>query len=249
MAAAILRPLSSILALVCSVPAWKPRPAGPILLAVNDLTAVDPEQFIGAVKPRLERQDLCGLMDLLKSRWSCDQLRSLLHGDHLDAKKVALLAIGLVGTPCTAKELAVELRHPDKVVNEMAEHALWSVWFRGGSAQANHELARGAQALERRDFEHAISHFDRAVGFSPDFAEPYNQRAIARYLLEEYERSIADCERAVEHMPCHFGALAGMGHCYAHLGQRRQAVEAYERALEINPHLDCVRRTVEALKA
>jgi len=36
-------------------------------------------------------------------------------------------------------------------------------------------------------------------------------------------------------MPCHFGAWAGLGHCYAHEGRLAEAVEAYERALEINP--------------
>ena len=218
-------------------------------MAEMDVPAdIDPTEFIRAVQPLLERKDLNGLLSLLHSRWTCDQLRSLLHSNHLDAKKVSLLAVGLVGTPKTAPELAVELRHPDPMVNEMAEHALWSVWFRSGTPQANHELARGAQAIERREFEHAITHFTRAIEINPEFAEPYNQRAIANYLRERYEESIPDCERAVERMPCHFGALSGMGHCYAHLGKRREAVEAYERALEVNPHLDCIRQTIEHLK-
>jgi tetratricopeptide (TPR) repeat protein len=215
---------------------------------VKDTSVIDPGQFVAAVQPLLERRDVGGLCRLLESRWSCDQLRTLLHSDHLDAKKVALLAVGLVGTPCVAGELAVELRHPDKIVNEMAEHALWSVWFRGGSPAANHELARGAQALERRDFPHAIGHFDRAIAESPDFAEAYNQRALAHYLMENYEPSIADGAAAVERMPCHFGALAGMGHCYAHLGKPREAVESYRRALEVNPHLDCVRQAIDEIE-
>ena len=218
---------------------------------MKDTSAIDPEQFVRAVRPLLERKDAPGLLTLLKSRWSCDQLRSLLHSnlpEHLDAKKVGLLSLALAGTSCSINDVALELRHPDKVVNAMAEHALWAIWFRGGSALANHELARGAQAIEREDYPHAIRHFDRAIADSPAFAEAYNQRAIARYLAEEYEPSIADCARAVELMPCHFGALAGMGHCYAHLGKAREAVEAYHRALVVNPHLDCVRQAVGELE-
>ena len=49
-------------------------------------------------------------------------------------------------------------------------------------------------------------------------------------------------------MPCHFGAWAGLGHCYAHEGQLVDAVEAYERALEINPHLDGIRQAVAELR-
>jgi tetratricopeptide (TPR) repeat protein len=215
---------------------------------VKESSVIDPDHFIQAVQPLLERRDVCGLHTLLKSRWSCDDLRTLLHSDHLDAKKVGLLALAMVGTACSIPDVAVELKHPDKMVNEMAEHALWSVWFRCGSPPANHELMRGAQALERKDIPHAIRHFDRAIEHSPDFAEAYNQRATARYLLEEFEPSIADCQRAVELMPCHFGALAGMGHCYAHLGKPREALAAYERALVVNPHLECVRQTVAELK-
>jgi tetratricopeptide (TPR) repeat protein len=215
---------------------------------VTDTSAIDPKQFIHAVQPLLERKDLPGLMALLKSRWTYDQLRSLLHSNHhLDAKKIALLAIGLVGEKCCVNELALELRNADPMVNEMAEHALWQVWFRCGTSPANHELARGAQALERRDFPHAITHFNRAVEMCPDFAEGYNQRAIAHYLMEAYEPSIEDCLRAVELMPCHFGALAGMGHCYAHLGRRAEALDAYRRALEVNPHQHCIQQMIEQL--
>ncbi len=216
---------------------------------MKDQSAIDPDAFIESVGPLLERKDLTGLLALLKTRWTYEELRALLHSDrHLDSKKVALLALGLVGGKCCVPELAVELRHPDRMVNEMAEHALWSVWFRCGTPQANHELARGAQAIERRDFPHAIKHFDRAISQSPDFAEAYNQRGLALYLMEEFEPSIDDCRKAFELMPCHFGALAGMGHCFAHLGKAEQAIECYQNALEVNPHLDCVRQAIEELK-
>ena len=187
-------------------------------------------------------------MCLLKTHWSADQIRELLNSRHTDAKKVALLALGLVAPSCCIAEVARQLRDPDRVVNEMAEHALWLVWFRAGTPQANHELARGAQAIERKEFEHAIKHFDRAITLCPEFAEAHNQRALALYLMERFEPSIESARRAVELMPCHFGALAGMGHCYAHLGKSCAAIENYERALAVNPHLDCIRQTIAELK-
>jgi len=210
--------------------------------------SIDPDKFISAVQPLLKRQDLPGLMSLLKTNWSPDQIRGLLNSSHIDAKKVALLALGLVAPSCCIPDLAAQLKHPDPMVNEMAEHALWSVWFRCGTPQANHELARGVQAIERRDFDHAIGHFDRAVELCSTFAEAFNQRAVALYLMENYEPSIESCQHAVDLMPCHFGALAGMGHCYAHLQRTPEAIDAYERALAVNPHLECVRRTIAQLK-
>src|SRR5215213_8095806 len=164
----------------------------------------------------LERMDLQGLHDLLKSDYTSDQLQQLMTTKHTDAKKVALLAVGLVGRACCLPALAIHLNDPDPVVHEMTEHAMWNIWFRlGSSPEANHQLARGAQALERKDYEHALNHFNRALELDPEFAEAYNQRALAEYLLERYDDSIEDCRRAVQRMPSHFGALAGMGHCYA----------------------------------
>jgi tetratricopeptide (TPR) repeat protein len=103
--------------------------------------------------------------------------------------------------------------------------------------------------MSRREFDAAKSYCTEAIRIDPDFAEAYNQRAIVHYLQEEFQKSIDDCWRATERMPCHFGAWAGMGHCYAHLGQHSEALESYQRALEINPYLDCVKQAVQELKS
>ena len=201
-----------------------------------------------AVQPLLERRDMPGLISLLKSRWDATQILSLLHGNNEDARKVAALALGLVGGSCCLDALTEQLRDPDPVVNEMAEHAIWSIWFRRGCQEANHQLCRGAKALDRGDYPHAIKHFDQALQLSPEFAEPHHQRAVAEYLLERYEDSIRDCQRAVELVPSHFGAWATMGHCQAHLNRLPEAVACYEKALSINPHMTQVKEAIEELK-
>lgn len=212
------------------------------------VASIDPELFLRLVQPRLESQDLPGLLNLLRSRWSKDQIMGVLASSHEDARKVAALALGLVGTRCCVDALAAQLKHPDPMVNDMAEHALWSIWFRLGTPEANHHLARGTQALTRREFDIAMCHFGKAIEIDPGFAEAYNQRALGAYLQEQYEPAIEDSRQATAHMPCHFAAWAGMGHCQAHLGRRHQAIACYEKALEINPHLSCVKEAVETLR-
>jgi tetratricopeptide (TPR) repeat protein len=219
------------------------------VLEVMPVPPIDPDEFVSLAKPPLERRDLPGLLALCKARWTKEQIISLLSSPHDDARKVAALALSLVGCKACVRDLSERLKDPDPMVNQMAEHALWSIWFRSGeSPEANHQLCRGTQAINRREFEHAVRHFDRAIELDPSFAEAYNQRAIARYLQEQYERSIEDCQAAVERMPCHFGAWAGLGHCYAHQGQLDEAVESYRRALDINPHMDEIRQFLESLR-
>ena len=210
---------------------------------------IDPEQFVRLVKPLLERNDLPGLLEFLKSNWTKEQITSLLPSPHTDARKVAALCLALVGCRACIPDLVPHLKDADAMVNQMAEHALWSIWFRGSeNEEANHQLCRGTQAMNRRELDHAVRHFERAIALDPGFAEAYNQRAIVRYLEEKYDASINDCLATVEHMPCHFGAWAGLGSCYAHEGRVEDAVEAYERALEINPHMEGVRQLLESLR-
>jgi tetratricopeptide (TPR) repeat protein len=215
---------------------------------VMTLPPIDPDQFVDAVQPMLAGKDLQGLRAFLKSQYSIEQISALLSGPCDDARKVAALALSLVGAKCSIKALSRQLQHPDATVNQMAEHALWSIWFRAGQPEANKELCRGAKAIGRREFDTAISHCSRAIDIDPGFAEAYNQRAIAYYLLERYEDSIIDCQRSVERMPCHFGAWAGMGHCHAHLGRLTEACESYERAVKINPHLEGVAQLLTELR-
>jgi tetratricopeptide (TPR) repeat protein len=174
----------------------------------SSVQQIDPGQFVATVQPVLECRDAQRLLTFLKSRWTGPQIIQLLRSGHEDARKVAALCLSLVGCNTCIPEIAPLLQDDDPVVNQLAEHAMWSIWFRGGSPDANHQLARGAQALCRRDTLHAISHFDRAIQYSADFSEAYNQRAIARFLLDDHEASLADCRRAIELMPYHFDDLA-----------------------------------------
>ena len=40
-----------------------------------------------------------------------------------------------------------------------------------------------------------------------------------------------------------------MGHCYAHLGQLREAIDSYRAALAIHPHMDCLKEAIPELQA
>ena len=82
-----------------------------------------------------------------------------------------------------------------------------------------------------------MERFTTLIETAPDFAEGYNQRAIAYFLLEEWSQAIRDCKRAISLNPNHFGAFAGMGHVYVRLGKINEAIDAYQQALVINPNL------------
>src|SRR3954471_8501311 len=125
---------------------------------------IDPVSFVEAVKPALVRKDLKQLLETCKSQWTAAQIISLLSSKCCDARKCAALALSLVGCPACLEPLSKQLKDPDPMVNQMAEHAMWAIWFRCGvTPDANHQLTRGADAMNRRDIDHAITHLNKAI--------------------------------------------------------------------------------------
>jgi tetratricopeptide (TPR) repeat protein len=142
--------------------------------------------------------------------------------------------------------VAARLKDDDADVRQMAADALWGLWFRADSEENNQELQR---LVRLRDRDKALAGFDRLVASAPRFAEAYNQRAILLFRLKQYDRSIADCEKALQLNCCHFGAQTGMAQCYMQLRKHRAALKAFRGALRINPNLDGVAETIRALEA
>lgn len=211
----------------------------------DGMTAV---HFVSVAQPLLQRKDLPALIAALRGRFGSEQIQGFLSRGQPDARQLAAFALGLMGDRECVPALAGALADADPATRDLAEHALWSVWFRLGSPCANRCLARAAQCMDSCDFPGAEGLITKALEQSPNFAEAYNQRAILHYLSDRFELSLADCRRAVAIMPLHFGAWAGLGHCYCQLDQRAAALRSYQKALSINPHLDGIREAVSELR-
>ena len=210
--------------------------------------AVAAEELVARLRPALSSGDLRDALEWVQQKWSPAQLLGLLDNPSTDARKVAALALGMIGDTTAVRPLAVALHDDDLMVSQIAEHALWSIWFRLGKPRAVCLVKCGNTHLEHGNYECAIEKFSQAVNEDQTFAEARNQRAIAYYLTEQYGKSIADCMQAMVLMPQHFGAMAGMGHCYAHRGEWKQARQCYRLALAIHPRLDGVETSLDQIE-
>ena len=135
-----------------------------------------------------------------------------------------------------AEELAA-LRGPDAARAARAAAALWQRWHQAGQPALDAMMRDGIAAMERQDFGEAETIFSRLIRVAPDFAEGWNKRATLRFVVKDYEGSIADCGETLARNPNHFGALSGQGLCHMALGQFREAAAVFRRALAVHPHL------------
>ena len=127
------------------------------------------------------------------------------------------------------------------------ESRIWTRWLESGDAQTDELLAAAIEASERGRRGLAIELLDAVVERAPDFAEGWNQRATARFLVEDYAGALADIERVLELEPRHFGALSGRGLIYLQMGRDYDALLAFEAVLRIHPQARQARRYVRFL--
>jgi tetratricopeptide (TPR) repeat protein len=93
----------------------------------------------------------------------------------------------------------------------------------------------------------ALKLLDAVIKLRPDYVEAWNRRATLYYLKTDYAHSIADIQQVLAREPRHFGALAGLGMIMEDLGDDKHALEAFRKALAINPHLEKVPELVKQL--
>ena len=128
------------------------------------------------------------------------------------------------------------------------ESRIWALWFDTGSEQMDRMLLAGDRALSTGRFDQSYAILNGVIEHRPDLSEGWNRRATLRYLMGDYEGSIADIEETVKLEPRHFGALSGLGLCHIALGNDEEALAAFERALIHNPHMRGVKQRVDQLR-
>jgi Tetratricopeptide repeat len=128
------------------------------------------------------------------------------------------------------------------------EAQIWEIWSVSGDAPTDALMQSGTSALAASDFDHALEAFDQVVKRAPEFAEGWNKRATTLYAMGRYGESVADIATVLRLEPRHFGALSGLGLCNAQQDKLQAAVDAFERALTVNPNMPGVRLNIRNLK-
>jgi tetratricopeptide (TPR) repeat protein len=137
---------------------------------------------------------------------------------------------------------------PDIESAKAIENRIWAVWMVSGSDTCNVLMGRAKAAADEKDYDLAIKLLDAVIELKPDYVEGWNRRATVYYLMNDYGHALADIREVLAREPRHFGALAGLGLILQELGDDAHALEAYRRALAINPHLEHVGETVKELR-
>lgn len=133
-------------------------------------------------------------------------------------------------------QLLADLKSSDEAIREAATQELWRIWFYQKGVYGLSILEQSQTLLQAGKVDQAETILTELIGDQPDFAEAWNRRAVLYYMQGRYRHSLADCQQVVALNPIHFGALHGMGLCYAALEEYRAAIQSFRRALEVQPY-------------
>ncbi len=136
---------------------------------------------------------------------------------------------------------------PDEASAKHVEARIWAQWMQTPSDTAALLMLRAKAAMDAQKIDVALKLLDSVVKLRPDYIEGWNRRATLYYLKNDYAHSLEDIQQVLIREPRHFGALAGLGMIMQDIGEERRALEAFRKALAVNPHLEKVPELVKTL--
>ena len=115
------------------------------------------------------------------------------------------------------------------------EKFIWKIWRESGDVSVDQLMVDGVKAMGGGNYEGALIAFNSIVKGAPNFAEGWNKRATLYWLMGDFEKSVEDINRTLALEPRHFGALSGLAMIRESQERPLDALQAFERALEIYP--------------
>ena len=204
--------------------------------------------IVGHYQQYLVDQDSAAFVKRCSQLYSTATLERLTVWGRRMTRRGSVLALGFLADYESNTVLGRALVDRDRGVRTLAENSIRNVWCRvGGDPQR--QLLRAVQRLnQNRRFQDALARATELIHESPWLAEAWNQRGYAAYHTGDFEASIRDCHQALEINPYHFAAAAGMGQGYLQQKKQVAALEAFRRALRLNPNMEDVRAQVVKLQ-
>jgi tetratricopeptide (TPR) repeat protein len=137
---------------------------------------------------------------------------------------------------------------PNQAIAKIVESKIEALNIQSGSATADLLMVRARSMIEAKDSKVAFELLESVIEIAPSFIEARAQRATLNYVTKNIPGALADLRVVLAREPRHYGALTGLGVILQELGEDKRALEAFRRALAIDPYLDSVPDMVKKLE-
>lgn len=122
------------------------------------------------------------------------------------------------------------------------------IWHNSGSATVDLLMARALKAMNEKNYKLAIKLLDSIVDLAPDYAEAWNRRAYAHFANEDVQRALGDLRRTLALDGNHFKALEGLAQILREIGQKKAALQAMRKLIEVHPYASGAQQVIDELE-
>jgi tetratricopeptide (TPR) repeat protein len=136
---------------------------------------------------------------------------------------------------------------PDQESARHVEAQILALWSQSSSDTTLLLMQRVKTATDAKQLDVALKLLDAVLKLHPEYIEGWSRRATLHYMRNDYQRALEDIEQVLSREPRHFGALAGLGVVMQERGDDKRALDAFRKALAINPYLERVQELVKSL--
>jgi tetratricopeptide (TPR) repeat protein len=137
---------------------------------------------------------------------------------------------------------------PDDESAKYVENRIWALWIATDSDTTTLLMSRVKSAVDAKDLDLGIKLLTAIINIKPDYIEAWNRRATLYYQKKDFDDSLVDIHEVLKREPRHFGALSGLGLIMQDIGDDKQALEVYRRALAVYPRLQRIPDVVKTLQ-
>ncbi len=131
---------------------------------------------------------------------------------------------------------------------ERISDRLYSRFRQSGSATVDLMASRAREAISKGELPVAIEILSRITALEPSWAEAWNLRATAFFMMRDFDLAKSDVVETLVREPRHLGALTGLALIFETQGQRREALKVYRRILDLAPELKPIKSSAERLE-
>jgi tetratricopeptide (TPR) repeat protein len=136
----------------------------------------------------------------------------------------------------------------DERESEAAAAAILRRWALSGSDTIDLLAARALAAETAGAPGLAKALLDYVIALSPDWPEGFVRRARVAAAGGDATGAISDLETAVRLEPRRFDALSALGALAEKAGEKKRALDAYRKALQISPRNEALHKNEERLR-
>ena len=137
---------------------------------------------------------------------------------------------------------------PDQRSAAALEEQLEQAWLQAGSPAVTLLMSRGLRLLAAGQDQGAIESFTDAIILSPEVAEAWRQRAMAKYHAGDSAGAVQDLQETLKREPRDFAAFRTLADIAAAREDWKSAYAAWQRVMELDPKIEGGEARLKELK-